>query len=225
MESYGVLTKFSKLIRRMFENHNHPCWLLKDEIKFLTDYLDLQKQRFKDAFDYKIYVEEDLGEQTMIPRLFLQTLAENALKHRILPGRERKNIITRIYKEQNRTIISIENDGQNVKSVEEQFTTSLAHGNGISNGNGKGKQYYQSIGKNVAHSEMESTGKGLSIAQQLFNIFNQYNKEKIHFNIEDLWDNAGNPAGMRVSVSIPDDYDYTVFDNPVNQFSNQSSFR
>lgn len=205
MESYGVLTKFSKLIRRMFENHEHPCWSLKDEVRFLTDYLDLQKQRFKDYFDYRIDLQNNISEETLIPRLFLQTLAENALKHGILPSGGKKNIITRIYKEESRTIITMENDGLPRKALDTKLNPSSENGNSRSNGR---------------EHEDDSTGKGLSIAQQLFDIFNLYNKEKIHFDIEDLMDDTGHPAGVRVRVSIPDNYNYRVFDTSANQVRN-----
>jgi LytS/YehU family sensor histidine kinase len=48
----------------------------------------------------------------------------------------------------------------------------------------------------------DSTGMGLKIMDQYIQLFNQFNQQKIHYHIEDLFQSNGNPAGTRVTVEI-----------------------
>jgi two-component system sensor histidine kinase YesM len=53
---------------------------LKEELKITLDYLELQKLRYSDVFNYRIEVSEQL-EGIMIPKLSLQPIVENAIEH------------------------------------------------------------------------------------------------------------------------------------------------
>src|SRR5436189_309957 len=48
------LTKFSRLIRMVLNNSKKPFISLEDELEMLCLYLDMEKLRFKDSFDYSI---------------------------------------------------------------------------------------------------------------------------------------------------------------------------
>ncbi len=53
---------------------------IKDEIKMTEDYLELQKLRYSDAFDYEIKLSEKIC-NVAIPKLSLQPIVENAIEH------------------------------------------------------------------------------------------------------------------------------------------------
>jgi len=53
---------------------------ISQEIKIVEDYLELQKIRYQDVFNYQINVDEDIL-QMLIPKLTLQPLIENAIYH------------------------------------------------------------------------------------------------------------------------------------------------
>jgi LytS/YehU family sensor histidine kinase len=55
---------------------------LQDEINLVKDYLELEKLRFEERLQFEIKVDEDLA-AVQIPRLSIQTLVENAIKHGI----------------------------------------------------------------------------------------------------------------------------------------------
>lgn len=55
---------------------------LKDELNMVKDYLELEKLRFEERLQQSIEVDEKLGE-TLVLRLSIQTLVENAIKHGI----------------------------------------------------------------------------------------------------------------------------------------------
>ena len=50
----NYLTKFSSLMRKVLENSQHTSVPLRDELDALNLYLELEKIRFKDKFDYQI---------------------------------------------------------------------------------------------------------------------------------------------------------------------------
>ncbi|MEM6320399.1 MAG: histidine kinase [Bacteroidota bacterium] len=54
---------------------------IKEEVTFLTNYIELQKMRFGEAIQYEINIPDDLLTTTKLPVFSLQLLAENAIKH------------------------------------------------------------------------------------------------------------------------------------------------
>ena len=46
----------------------------------MTDYLDIEKMRFKDRFDYSIKVDENVNTDWKIPKMIIQIYVENAIK-------------------------------------------------------------------------------------------------------------------------------------------------
>jgi sensor histidine kinase YesM len=55
---------------------------LKDELNMVKDYLELEKLRFEERLQQSIEVDEQLND-TLVLRLSIQTLVENAIKHGI----------------------------------------------------------------------------------------------------------------------------------------------
>ncbi|MCI2228312.1 histidine kinase [Polaribacter sp. MSW13] len=83
-DSEKYLVKFSKLIRRFFELSKETTITLKEEIELLTNYLEIEKLRFKEKLEFKINIEDKVGfEKTKIPTMLLQPIVENAVNHGI----------------------------------------------------------------------------------------------------------------------------------------------
>jgi hypothetical protein len=59
------------------------------------------------------------------------------------------------------------------------------------------------IGREKAAGNSLSTGKGLKITGEFYDILNQLNKKPISHSITDLYDNSGKPSGTRVEVMVP----------------------
>lgn len=73
---------FSTLMRQILENSREAYITLKEEVSTLTNYLELQKARFKNQFEYEIIVDESLDEDYAgIPPMFAQPFIENSLEH------------------------------------------------------------------------------------------------------------------------------------------------
>jgi sensor histidine kinase YesM len=59
------------------------------------------------------------------------------------------------------------------------------------------------IGRVKAAGQSLSTGKGLKLTGEFYDILNQLNKKPITHSITDLYDDSGAPCGTRVEVYVP----------------------
>jgi len=80
----AYLAKFSKLLRTTLEISREDSILLEDEITNLEHYLELQKLRYEDKFEYTIETDKGIDpENAIIPPMLLQPFVENAIEHGI----------------------------------------------------------------------------------------------------------------------------------------------
>ena len=76
------LVNFSRLIRLILENSHKEFIPLEVEEEILTKYLNTQKLRFENRFNFKIKIEEELRlKRVMIPPMITQPFIENAIEH------------------------------------------------------------------------------------------------------------------------------------------------
>jgi tetratricopeptide (TPR) repeat protein len=76
------LVNFSRLMRLILENSSKEFIPLETEEEILTKYLNTQKLRFENRFEFKINIEEDLRlKRVLIPPMITQPFIENAIEH------------------------------------------------------------------------------------------------------------------------------------------------
>lgn len=82
-EALDFISDFSSLMRTMLQNSRNDEISLVNELDFLNKYIQLEKIRYKDNFDYKINskIDEFDLEDIYIPTMMVQPLLENAVKH------------------------------------------------------------------------------------------------------------------------------------------------
>jgi two-component system sensor histidine kinase YesM len=87
-------------------------WIsIRQEIEHVRSYLAIQKMRYRDILDYKIEVDEDLLDGTIL-KLTLQPLVENALYHGIKNKRDGGTIIVRAQRVSTNLIrLEVQDDG------------------------------------------------------------------------------------------------------------------
>ncbi len=79
-QAQKFLSGLSKIYRYVLENRNEDLVTLEEELKFATQYLDLQKIRFENSIHLNLNVDPSLLEK-QLPALSLQLLLENAVTH------------------------------------------------------------------------------------------------------------------------------------------------
>ena len=170
-KAYRYFTKFSKLVRSSLEDSDRISRSLDEEIEFTKNYLDLEKIRFGDQFEYSFHINNDVNMDTMVPKMIIHNYAENAVKHGLK------------HKENNRMLnidISIEDSTLNI----------------VVEDNGVGRQQAGLLNE-------FSTGKGLRIMNNIYDLYFNLYKVRINQNLEDLVDDEGNGIGTRVALRIP----------------------
>lgn len=76
------LDKFSDLMRSTIDNSDASIISLQSEVSYLDNYLQMEKLRFDDKFDYKINIEEGIDRGSVfVPAMLLQPYVENAIRH------------------------------------------------------------------------------------------------------------------------------------------------
>jgi LytS/YehU family sensor histidine kinase len=88
------LHKFSMLIRNILEFSSASDISLKEELKLLDGYLELEKLRMGDRMQYHISMGEAIRPAGIrIPSMIIQPYVENAIRHGISPLQDRPGII------------------------------------------------------------------------------------------------------------------------------------
>ncbi len=170
------LNKFSNLMRKILNASDHDEILLCEEIELLELYLDLEKLRFGDEFQYQIDVGQNIDpERERIASMLIQPFAENAIKHGLLHKKGNKNIHIEFKKAPNHLLCSIRDNGVGRKRAEE-----IKH-----------------RGNCPPSFATKATSKRLEI-------LNAYYKEvKIGLEIIDLYNEEGQPTGTEVILRLP----------------------
>jgi two-component sensor histidine kinase len=168
--AYDYMNKFTQLLRGLINDAERIYRSLGEELEFVTTYLELEKLRFGDRFNYEMSIDENVNQRDQVPKLVLHTFAENAIKHGIMSRPEGGFLKIKATRDNNYLILSIEDNG---------------------------------IGRAKSEGQSTSTGKGLKLTGEFYDILNQINKKPIKHFIVDLHNDAGDPVGTRVEVWVP----------------------
>jgi len=116
------------LLERETANWKNDTVLIREEVRFIEAYLELQKHRFGERLKYRLDIEEDCMDY-YIPKLTLVTFVENACVH----GVERKSttcwVYVRVYKKRDKVYLEVEDTGagmeeEKVEILREKMQTS-----------------------------------------------------------------------------------------------------
>lgn len=179
ISSHKYLTKFAKLMRKTLDNSLYSSIPIRDELEALSIYLDLEKLRVEDRFEYSIdYGGDEHILNYGIPTLLIQPFVENAIWHGISLRNDQLGWIK----------IMVQEDGNIIKCIVED--------NGV--GRVVADQIKQS--KNREHKSRAS-----QITQQRIDLLSQMFREKFSIMYTDLYDSSGVATGTKVTITIPKD--------------------
>ena len=173
--SMNFLTKFTKLMRQTLDNSERTLVPVQQELKSLTNYLDLEVIRSNNGFDYEIKVDESVNpKESYIPSMLIQPYVENAVKHGLeMSGKEGRLLIS-IQKEKNQIMCVIKDNGiGRVEALKRKQSN------------------YRSIGTQL-------TTDRIKLISLLY-------KKQLTESIEDMRDESGKAIGTKVSLTFPSD--------------------
>lgn len=111
-EAYENLATFSKLIRYILESSESDLVSLKDELRMLSIYVEMEKLRLADGFNFEYQVAEQVDpDRSLIPPLILQPFIENSIIHGLSSKEGDKEVRLSINKDNNKLLCSIEDNG------------------------------------------------------------------------------------------------------------------
>lgn len=110
-EAHNQILRFSQLLRSLMKRVDRLDISLTDEINFVRSYLELEKFRFKDDFEFNIDIEEEVYLTQRVPRMLIQLLVENSIKHGLRNKVGNKKLKIEVVKSNYTTKIIIEDNG------------------------------------------------------------------------------------------------------------------
>lgn len=114
--------KYARLIRQTVISSDQIIVPLEAEIDFTRNYLDLERFRNQNSFNYSIEIGEDVDMQAKIPRMLIHTFIENSVKYGVRQ-REKDGMIRVDIRNQNGFYeIIIEDNGPGISKDEHQGT-------------------------------------------------------------------------------------------------------
>ena len=148
---------------------------MNDEIKLLQFYVELEKIRFEDKFEFEFDIANNITPGTLeIPSMLLHPFVENAINHGLVHREDSGVLSIKFTKENNKLNCRIQDNGIGRKRAEEIKSRSI-------------KSY---------------KSRGMQLVQERQKIWNEIGNSKISIHIEDLYDNNKLGIGTIVDVSI-----------------------
>jgi hypothetical protein len=103
---------FADLMRRYLKHSQTNYVLLDEEIETLDMYLQLEKVRFEDTFDYYIKIDEKIDiDDLSLPVMVLQPFVENAIKHGLLHKQNDRKLWLEFFVENGNLKINVIDNG------------------------------------------------------------------------------------------------------------------
>lgn len=111
-KSSRFLTDFARLMRQVLRSSAHDYISLKEEAEILGYYLELQRLRFSEAFEYSLDIDSSLDvESIMVPPMLTQPFIENAIEHGIRPSGTDGFISVKFFREGDKMIVEVGDNG------------------------------------------------------------------------------------------------------------------
>lgn len=177
MASNNYLSKFSLLMRKTLDNSQHTSIPIKEELEALELYLDLESLRFKEKFDWKITIDEEIDTLLYkIPTMLIQPYVENSIVHGLM------------YKENGKGKIRVD------LALENEHIRCTIDDNGI----GREKALEIKRKNNRDHQSL-----GTSITETRLKLISSIYGKRMNIQYTDKKDETGRPAGTRVVINIP----------------------
>lgn len=126
------LGEFSRIMRSVLESSFNEFILLEEEIKFLNNYLSIQRFRFGSKMTFDISVGEELNLHTLkIPPMLIQPFLENSIDHGMPEGDELLKITVTFKKANDEMIILIDDDGVGFEELKGEKTSHISRAHQI----------------------------------------------------------------------------------------------
>lgn len=176
LKAGDYLAQFSELIRMILDFSRKDFISIEAEVKLLHTYLELQKLRFENKFEYAITIDDKINRDNIsIPPMLAQPFIENAIEHGIFYKKDKGRVDIRLYYENNLLVYEIEDDGVGMEEAMK-----------LKN---KLKSSYESLATIITKERMSN--------------LNEQTKRNIEIKIVDKKTTSINNSGVKVKFIVP----------------------
>jgi len=128
LKASHYISLFSAFTQSTLTNADKNYITLNEELSYIRNYLELEKMRFGEKFDYRIETSENVSTDLLIPTMTLHTYCDNAIRHGLI-NKEGNGLLTiSIVSLHDGVKISVEDNGVGRKRAEELGTRGNGQG-------------------------------------------------------------------------------------------------
>lgn len=124
-----MIARLSDFLRHSLNASRSQEVTLGEEMNFLNLYLDIMRPRFEDRLRVEFEVGQGIND-ALVPKLILQPLVENSIKHAADPNSGQVNIAVKAARENGSLRLEIKDDGPGLSG---KFREALGNGIGLTN--------------------------------------------------------------------------------------------
>jgi len=117
--AYNYFSKFSKLVRSTMLYSDRMTRMLDDELDFTLKYLEIEKFRFREKFDFEIIVDDEVNLNMEVPRMIVQAYAESAINNGLMHKTKDGLLVIKVYNEDGYLIIELIDNGVGIEKSKE----------------------------------------------------------------------------------------------------------
>ena len=173
------LSKFAKLMRKILDNSKKPRISIAQELETLELYLQLEKLRFTDKFNYSITIDKSVErDYEEIPSMLIQPYVENALLHGLAHLQNKQGEL-KINVSKNANVLAC--------AIED---------------NGIGRMASKKININRTHES-----SGMNLTKERLEILNNIHGSDLSVTIIDKVDDNNQPDGTKILIYIPNEHE------------------
>lgn len=121
------IAMFSKFTQLALENSDKNFSTLESELNYVQNYLELEKMRFGDKFNFSIEIDREIDKNINIPAMALHTYCDNAIRHGLVNKKGYGVLNISVSKQTKGTIIVVADNGMGCRRSAELGT----QGNGM----------------------------------------------------------------------------------------------
>ena len=170
------MVRFSRLMRLFLESSKKKYIPVKEEIRLLKFYIELEHLRFPDKFDYHFDIDDDLEESSLeVASMMLQPFVENAINHGLIQNKVKGNLLIRMVKKGGFLEVVIDDDGIGREAARKLREESFKH----------------------------HKSRGMQLVEGRRKVLNRLNELSISLDIIDKKSLEGRAIGTRVELGLP----------------------
>lgn len=172
-QAVRYLNNFAKLMRLTLESSMEHLHAVETEVSILKNYLELEKLRFGEKFDFAIEVDEAIDYNIALPPMLVQPHVENAILHGLKPKSEPGFLKISFLLRGELLCCTIED-------------------------NGIGREKARSLQRKRDHRS-----RATEINRDRIRLLRNSLSQEVELHIQDLRDQRGEPRGTRVVLQLP----------------------